>query len=242
MRRFMKAFIDPHGIAFEPSQGLFPYLYKCDNSFMGPTFSAYLIRHGLLLIAIITIFPLIAVLVYYPIDSVRAGLVGLADENSTVRPTAIAAVDRIQRGESGFPLPRFVTIRTDAANARIGPSRQHEIKWVYQRRGLPLEILAEYGNWRRIRDWDDHEAWVHSSQLSGARRVLVRPAGRSSRRPRLLRHLPERESPITLRVEPGSLMVLLSCSGDWCKIGKNNRDGWLRRDRIWGVYADEIFP
>ena len=68
---------------------------------------------------------------------------------------------------SGLPLPRFVSLKADRVNVRIGPAKTHEVKWVYQRAGLPVEITAEFENWRRIRDADGTEGWVYHSLLSG---------------------------------------------------------------------------
>src|SRR3972149_2901787 len=80
---------------------------------------------------------------------------------------------------SGLPLPRFVSLKADKVNVRGGPSREHEVTWVFTRLGLPVEITAESENWRRIRDAEGAEGWVFHSLLSGRRTVLVSPAAKS---------------------------------------------------------------
>src|SRR6185312_6529528 len=87
---------------------------------------------------------------------------------------ANAATDSVG-SQSGLPVPRFVSLKADRVNARIGPSRENEVTWVYTHAGLPVEITAEYGNWRRIRDWEGSEGWVYHSLLSGRRTALVVP-------------------------------------------------------------------
>src|ERR1700677_178372 len=74
---------------------------------------------------------------------------------------------------SGLPVPRFVSLKSDHVNVRGGPNKDHDVAWVYTRPGLPVEITAEYENWRRIRDWDGAEGWVYHSLLSGRRTAFV---------------------------------------------------------------------
>src|SRR5436305_4699840 len=76
-------------------------------------------------------------------------------------------------GASGLPIPRFVSLKSDKVNVRAGPTRDHDVAWIYTRAGLPVEITAEYENWRRIRDWEGAEGWVYHSLLSGRRTGLV---------------------------------------------------------------------
>src|SRR6478672_13751597 len=76
-------------------------------------------------------------------------------------------------GASGLPVPRFVSLKADKVNMHIGPAKTYEVKWVYQRAGLPVEITAEFENWRRIRDADGTEGWIYHSLLSGKRTGMV---------------------------------------------------------------------
>src|SRR4051812_41650183 len=76
---------------------------------------------------------------------------------------------------SGLPIPRFVSLKSDRVNVRGGPTKDHDVAWVYTRAGLPVEITAEFENWRRIRDWEGAEGWVYHSMLSGRRTALVTP-------------------------------------------------------------------
>src|SRR3954466_4118034 len=74
---------------------------------------------------------------------------------------------------SGLPVPRFVSLKADKVNMHIGPAKTYEVRWLYQRAGLPVEITAESENWRRIRDADGAEGWVYHSLLSGRRTGMV---------------------------------------------------------------------
>ena len=74
-------------------------------------------------------------------------------------------------------MPRFVSLKSDRVNVRAGPNKDHDVRWVYTRAGMPVEITAEFENWRRIRDWEGAEGWVYHSLLSGKRTAVVRAEG-----------------------------------------------------------------
>src|SRR6187397_86985 len=71
---------------------------------------------------------------------------------------------------SGLPVPRYVSLKSDHVNVRAGPTKDNDVAWVYTRSGLPVEITAEFENWRRVRD---SEGWVYQSLLSGRRTAVV---------------------------------------------------------------------
>ncbi len=83
---------------------------------------------------------------------------------------------------TGLPLPRFVSLRAREVNLRIGPGVQYPVDWVYLRQNLPVEIVAEYGTWRKIRDWQGTQGWVHQSMVSGTRTFIVTGQERTIRR------------------------------------------------------------
>src|SRR6266542_3180759 len=87
---------------------------------------------------------------------------------------AAGAAEQLSTGSaSGLPVPRFVSLKSDRVNVRAGPTRDHDVTWVYTRAALPVEVTAEFENWRRIRDWEGAEGWVYHSLLSGRRTAIV---------------------------------------------------------------------
>jgi len=144
----------------------------------------------------------------------------------------VAAVD----ADTGLPLPRFVSLRADEVNMRTGPGTRYPVEWVYRRQGLPMEIIAEYDTWRRVRDWQGIDGWVHSSMLSGERSVVITGGVR------VLRGKGDPESPPVARAEAGVIGRLLECpeETDWCRVEIDGVRGWLRRDAFWGVYDGEV--
>ena len=140
------------------------------------------------------------------------------------------------KGASGRPLPRFVSIKSDAANVRRGPGQDFPLLWQYQRRNLPLEVVAEYDDWRRVRDHQGEEGWMKAPLLSGARTVIVRRSAHAI----TLRAAPDATGGVVALVQPGVVGTLEACKGDWCEVEVDRYDGWLQRNQIWGIYPFEF--
>ncbi len=145
-----------------------------------------------------------------------------------------AAGDAALGPVTNMPLPRFVSMRAETANARRGPSLSHRVDWTFLRRGLPLEVTAEYGNWRRVRDAEGAGGWVHHTLLSGVRTVLVQGEG-----PAPLRAGASEAAAIRAFAEPGVVARLEACAGDWCELSADGAAGWAPRAALWGVGPDE---
>lgn len=143
-----------------------------------------------------------------------------------------------QTGASGLTVPRFVSLKSDRVNVRVGPSREHNIAWTYVKAGLPVEIIQEFENWRRIRDWEGKEGWVFHSLLSGRRTALVTPWEKSGRTP--LRARSKSDADIVAELEPNVLTVVEECAGGWCRVSGEHYEGWLDQTRLFGVYPDEL--
>ncbi len=167
-----------------------------------------------------------------------ANLCVLALALFAVRPAA-AQIER-ETGASGLPLPRFVSLKADRVNVRRGPGYDHEIAWVFLRAGLPVEIIAEFDAWRRIRDSEGAEGWVLGSLLSGRRTALVAPwikAQESRTFP--LRAQDDEASRVISRVGPNVLVNIMACDGAWCDVITRDIRGWIKQDSLWGVYPRE---
>ena len=135
---------------------------------------------------------------------------------------------------TNLPLPRFVSLKASEGNVRRGPSLTHRIDWVYKRRDMPLEITAEHGHWRRVRDRDGAGGWIHYSLLSGVRTVLVE----KDMLPLTLR--PDPDSPVVARLELGVVARLGECGPAFCEISAGGYEGWAPKSALWGVRPDEI--
>src|SRR3954470_14767423 len=152
---------------------------------------------------------------------------------------AAAATDSTQAGKvTGLPLPRYASLKTDRVNLREGPSKDHRTAWVFQRAGLPVEIIAEFETWRRIRDAEGTEGWVYHSLLSGRRTGLVTTKAADDLVP--LYDKPDDKGSLAARLERGVIASVKRCSGEgWCFVIGRGFEGYVQQTRLWGVYPNE---
>jgi SH3-like domain-containing protein len=153
--------------------------------------------------------------------------------------TAQAAEQVALGPASGLPVPRFVSLKADKVNVRSGPAKDHEVAWIYSRSALPVEVIAESDNWRRIRDWEGAEGWVWHSLLSGRRTALVSPQTKGKDDILPLRTRPDEKSGVSAKLESGVLGTVKRCGNGWCRITGDGFDGWIEQTRLFGVYPNE---
>ena len=165
---------------------------------------------------------------------------------------APVAASAAQKGSnSGLPVPRFVSIKSGQANVRVGPGRDYRVDWVYTRPGLPVEVVAEFDNWRRIRDAEGTEGWIFGALLSGRRTAIAAPWLSTPREGAdtieggllTLRQGPSADARAVASIEPGVVGTITDCNGDWCRFEPHatNGDvsGYLRQIELFGAYPGE---
>jgi SH3-like domain-containing protein len=153
----------------------------------------------------------------------------------TAQSVAASTPDKpVQTGPSGLPVPRWVSLKAGRVNVRQGPSPKHAILWTYVREGLPVEVIAEFDTWRRIRDQSGETGWVRQQLISGRRTVVVTG---SANVPIVAK--PEQAGNVVALAAPGLVAELQACAGKWCEVSARGYDGFVPRDRLWGVYAGE---
>lgn len=163
-------------------------------------------------------------------------------------PPARAADQSVKLGqETGLPLPRFVSLKSDSVNLRVGPGRKYAIQWQYTMRGLPVEIIQEFEQWRRIRDSEGVTGWVLHSLLSSRRTAIVAPwetpkieignvvkaaffDGKGSA---------NNDASTVARLQPGLMVDVHECGGTWCSAEAQGTQFWIKQDSLWGVYPGE---
>ena len=139
--------------------------------------------------------------------------------------------------DTALKVPRFVSLHSDKVNLRTGPGRQYPIEWVLVRKDMPVEVVAQFEQWRRVREWDGTLGWVQERMVTGKRYVIVAKGG-----VRPLHREPDSAAPLVARAEPGVVARLVECKGPWCRVEAGDATGWMRRVDIWGVYPDETVP
>src|SRR5215212_7273206 len=168
--------------------------------------------------------------------AVAVGLAGLVAAAAQEPPGG-------RRG-TGLPVPRYVSLKTDRVNLREGPSKDHRTAWVFQRAGLPVEIVAEYETWRRIRDSEGTEGWVLHSLLSGRRTALIMPWVKDAATSITLVDRADDRAETVARLQPGVIANVRDCTGTWCHVvivldGSRDVEGFIRQEKLWGVYPNE---
>ena len=129
---------------------------------------------------------------------------------------------------SGLPVPRFVSLKSDETNCRIGPSFKHPIRFVYKRAGAPVMVVAEsVDHWRKIRDFEGSECWAHQTTLRAVTHVLAREET-------ALRRRPDNAAEISARVGGGVLARIERRDGAWIRVSAGPARGWVLADTVWG--------
>lgn len=137
-------------------------------------------------------------------------------------------------GESGLPIPRFVSLKSGEANARTGPGDTYPIRWVYQRKNLPVEITAEFKLWRRIKDFDGEQSWAHQALLSSNRyAILNREAVAFGNN--------DGSGSEVARFKRGVQVKVTECREAYCEVEYGRIDGWVKKKDLWGIYPEEKF-
>jgi SH3-like domain-containing protein len=152
--------------------------------------------------------------------------------------TASIAPIAAQLGPSGLPLPRFVSLKTEKVNVRKGPSSDHDVAWVYQFKGLPVEIIAEFETWRRVRDSEGTEGWVLQNLLAGKRTALIAPWKKKQLTP-LWNDKAAQGTPVA-QLSSGVMGEIESCDGKWCDIKTSGYRGYVDQALLWGAYPGEV--
>ncbi len=144
----------------------------------------------------------------------------------------------VTTGKDGLPVPRFVSLKSDKVNVRKGPATDQAIVWVFSRAGLPVEVIAESDNWRRVRDSEGADGWVFHSLLSARRTVLVSPWSKDQSNVPLYSSKSTSSRPVA-QLQANVLGNVMSCDGEWCELSVDDYTGYVQQDQLWGVYKGE---
>jgi len=156
---------------------------------------------------------------------------------AVVALVAAAAPAHAQEGgprSTGQPLPRFVSLSADVVNMRTGPGEQHPVLWVYRRNGLPVKVVGEFYQWRKVLDHEGDVGWIKSNLLSNRRKLLV--VGQSLVD---IKRNAAIEARVVAQAEPGVIGDLETCDTAWCLIDLGTAEGWIPRDHVWGLLEGE---
>ena len=137
--------------------------------------------------------------------------------------------------ETGLEIPRYVSLKSDDANIRVGPSKNYPIEIKYVKRNYPLKVLEEYEEWRKVEDFNKNIGWIHKSLISGTRTGIV--LSNDNKKIKLLNTL---DGNVIGEIGNGNIIFLEKCQIDWCLVSLGDFKGWMDKKYIWGVKEKEI--
>ncbi len=135
-----------------------------------------------------------------------------------------------------YPVPRFVSLGSDKVSVRTGPGRKFPVEFVFKKKGLPVEVVLEYENWRKIKDHEGEQGWVHQSLISGKRTGVLQGEALVA-----FYSAPKEGSRLVARAEPGGVGKIDECRAEFCRFELSGYKGWVEKAHIWGAYTDEVF-
>ena len=133
-------------------------------------------------------------------------------------------------------IPRFVSLKSNDVNIRVGPSVNYPIKLKYVFQNLPLEIIDEFDVWRKSKDYEGNIGWVHKSLIKGDRYIFTGSLISSD-----IKLYSRPKGKVIGLIKNKNVLELKNCTLDWCKVSKNSIEGWVLKENIWGVYEKETY-
>lgn len=136
--------------------------------------------------------------------------------------------------DTGYKIPRFVSLKSNEVNLRIGSSTSYPIILKYTIKNLPVEIIDEYLVWRKINDMEGNQGWIHKTLLKGERFAIIDPSYEP-----LIYIYSKPKGHIIGEIGKFNIVKIKICLNKWCKINYKKNSGWINKKYLWGVYNDE---
>ena len=137
--------------------------------------------------------------------------------------------------ETGLEIPRYISLKSNDANIRVGPSKNYPIEIKYIKKNYPLKVLEEYEDWRKVEDFQKNFGWIHKSLISGTRTGII-----LSNENKTIKLLNTLNGNVIGEIGRGNIVYLEKCKIDWCLVSFGNYRGWIDKKNIWGIKEKEI--
>ena len=121
----------------------------------------------------------------------------------------------------------FLMLKNSKVNVRIGPGFDYPIKFIYKKKYLPVKIIDNKENFRKIIDHKKNSGWIHISQLKKINSILVLSD-------RILFKKPTYNSKPLANIKSGRLFVIEKCKKNWCEVSSQGYSGWITTENVWG--------
>ena len=123
----------------------------------------------------------------------------------------------------------YLTLKYNKVNARYGPGRDYPVKYVYNKKNLPVKIIDKKENFRKIIDFKKNSGWIHISQLKKNKSFILLED-------QILFSKPTKHSKPLFKIAKGRLLIVKKCKKKWCRVKTENFLGWVKTNEIWGLY------
>ena len=139
-----------------------------------------------------------------------------------------AIADLNAKSEVPEKISNMKSLKSDKVNVRVGPGEDYPIVYRYLRKGIPVQVIAEFKTWIKIRDKDGDEGWVANRLLSNKNTVIIS-------KNTILYTKPLEKSIKLAIVEKGVIAEKVEENSGFLKIKLNTKTGWIKKDDVWGV-------
>ena len=126
------------------------------------------------------------------------------------------------------------SLKNTKVNVRLGPSKNYPIKFVYEQKYLPVVIIDEHYNWRKVKDYDNDTGWIHISQLS---KIITTVTTKDNQ---VVYSSPSIYSKPKAKLEIYQVLTIKKCNLKWCEIKNAKINGWIKKEYLWAINEHKI--
>ena len=122
---------------------------------------------------------------------------------------------------------KYLSLKNNIVNVRYGPGLNYPIKYVYKKKYLPVKIIDQKENFRKIIDFKKNSGWIHISQLTKPNSLIILEN-------KILFKKPSKFSKPIAKLIKGRLLLITKCKYNWCRVKTDNYKGWIKNKEVWG--------
>jgi SH3-like domain-containing protein len=123
----------------------------------------------------------------------------------------------------------FLMLKNNKVNVRYEPDLNSPIKYIYNKKNLPIKVIDKKENFRRIIDIKNNSGWIHTSQLRKNKSFILLEN-------QILFSKPTKYSKPIAKISSGRLLLVKKCKLKWCKVKTENYTGWIKSEKVWGAF------
>ncbi|WP_168464465.1 SH3 domain-containing protein [Wolbachia endosymbiont of Ctenocephalides felis wCfeT] len=122
----------------------------------------------------------------------------------------------------------FVSTKSNKINMRTGPGFHYPVKWIYTCKNLPLKVMEEFEDWKKVCDINEDCGWIKSSLLSGKHYAIIKEDTCGYQKQSI-------DSKVTMEIDKFVVMKIEKCSEEWCFLSAPKRKAWVQKKYVYGI-------